>query len=233
MNINIKLTCPHCHSTSIVRNGKKRKETQNYLCKDCRRQFIADHERTYPGTCSWVPGMVKLMLVNGMSIRGIAAVLSISLNNVLHVLAQTEYTLKPHRKHYGTLEIDEFWTYIGSNENKLWLIYAYHRKSGEIVAYVWGKRDLSTAQRLRNRLRRLGVRYGAVATDDWNSFLSVFKQDKHKIGKKHTVGIEGNNCRLRHRVKRAFRKTCCFSKSLLNHKKAFDMAFHYINKGTL
>ncbi|MCP4648669.1 MAG: IS1 family transposase, partial [PVC group bacterium] len=37
--------------------------------------------------------------------------------------------------------------------------------------------------------------------------------------------------RLRHRVRRAFRKTCCFSKKLYNHIKAFDLAFFYINFG--
>ncbi|MDR1956966.1 MAG: IS1 family transposase, partial [Treponema sp.] len=45
------------------------------------------------------------------------------------------------------------------------------------------------------------------------------------VGKEHTVGIAGNNCRLRHRIRRAFRRTCCFSKKLRNHWKAFDMAF--------
>jgi hypothetical protein len=28
-------------------NGKKSKGKQNFLCKDCGRQFIGDHERTY------------------------------------------------------------------------------------------------------------------------------------------------------------------------------------------
>jgi IS1 family transposase len=50
-------------------------------------------------------------------------------------------------------------------------------------------------------------------------------------GKEHTVGIEGNNCRLRHRIRRTFCRTCCFSKKLFNHRKAFDMAFFYINYG--
>ncbi|MEM6299568.1 MAG: IS1 family transposase, partial [Bacteroidota bacterium] len=49
--------------------------------------------------------------------------------------------------------------------------------------------------------------------------------------KKFTTGIEGNNCRLRHRVRRAVRKTCCFSKSLVNHKLAFALVFFYINFG--
>ena len=52
-------------------------------------------------------------------------------------------------------------------------------------------------------------------------------------GKKNTVGIEGNNCRLRHRIRRAVRKTCCFSKCLRNHIKAFRLAFFYINFGKI
>ncbi|MDR1986342.1 MAG: IS1 family transposase, partial [Treponema sp.] len=32
---------------------------------------------------------------------------------------------------------------------------------------------------------------------------------------------------------RAFRKTCCFSKKLFNHLKAFEMAFFYINYGSV
>ncbi|MDR2927624.1 MAG: IS1 family transposase, partial [Cytophagaceae bacterium] len=47
----------------------------------------------------------------------------------------------------------------------------------------------------------------------------------------NTVGIEGNNCRLRHRIRRAFRKTCCFSKKMKNHLKAFDIACFYSNYG--
>ncbi|MDR1301476.1 MAG: IS1 family transposase, partial [Treponema sp.] len=39
------------------------------------------------------------------------------------------------------------------------------------------------------------------------------------------------NCRMRHRIRRAFRRTCCFSKKVLNHLKAFEMAFFYINYG--
>jgi hypothetical protein len=34
------------------------------------------------------------------------------------------------------LEVDEFWTYVGNKKNKVWLIYAYHRATGEIVSYV-------------------------------------------------------------------------------------------------
>ncbi|MDR2741888.1 MAG: IS1 family transposase, partial [Treponema sp.] len=56
-----------------------------------------------------------------------------------------------------------------------------------------------------------------VATDNWDSILSAFWEDKHEVGKEYTVGIEGNNCRLRHRIRWVFRRTCCFSKKLFNH----------------
>lgn len=52
----------------------------------------------------------------------------------------------------------------------MWLVYAYHRESGEIVAYVWGKRDLATARALKQRLKELRVTYDRIATDDWTAF---------------------------------------------------------------
>jgi IS1 family transposase len=45
------------------------------------------------------------------------------------------------------------------------------------------------------------------------------------------MGIEGNICRLRHRVRKACRRTCCFSKKILYHLKAFSLVFFFINYG--
>jgi IS1 family transposase len=123
------------------------------------------------------------------------------------------------------LEVDEFWTYVGKKSNKVWLVYAYQRETGDIGAFVWGKRDLKTTGALKKKLSDFEVSYGSIAIDDWDSFLTVFKGTNHLVGKKYTVGIEGNNCRLRHRIRRAFRKTCCFSKKMFNHLKAFNLAF--------
>jgi transposase-like protein len=152
MTITIDVNCPHCHSATVIKNGKKNNGKQNYLCKDCGRQFIPEHECAYNGTLSRVKDMIKIMLVRGVGIRDIGIILKISAGTVLKVLKSTKYRIKPKQNHYDCLEIDGFWTYVGKKENKIWLIYAYHRDTGEIVAYVWGKRDLKTARRLRNRL---------------------------------------------------------------------------------
>jgi len=47
MQTTIEITGPLCQSKNIVRNWKKAMGSNR--CKDCGRQFIADHERTYRG----------------------------------------------------------------------------------------------------------------------------------------------------------------------------------------
>jgi IS1 family transposase len=60
---------------------------------------------------------------------------------------------------------------------------------------VWvGKRDLNTARKLRKQLKRLLITCDTIATDDWDSFLTAFSEDRRLTGKAYTVGIEGNNC---------------------------------------
>jgi IS1 family transposase/transposase-like protein len=233
MKTTIKIRCPKCGSENVVRNGKKSYKTQNYRCKDCGRQFIAEQDRTYKGTRVGIGETIKRALVRGCGIRDVAVILLVSTGKVLRVLTESHYELKPKKTHYERLEVDGLWTFVGSKSRKKWLIYAYDRDTAEIAAYVWGDRSAKTANRLREKLIKLGVTYGRIATDDWESFVKTFAQDAHDIGKSHTVGIEGNNCLLRHRMRRIFRKPCNFSKILRNHFKAFKMTVHYVNFGTV
>ena len=204
---------------------------QNYLCKDCRRQFLKPGDYQQNGRRKDIPVLITRMLARGCAIRDIRAVLCVSFAVIYKVITGLRYDHKPLRDFYDVLEIDEFWTYVGRKGHKVWLIYAYHRRSGEMVAHVWGKRDTRTAEKLRRRLVRLGVRYGAIATDSWDSFEKVSGGGRHLTGKQYTKGIEGNNCRLRHRNRRFFRKTCCFSKKLRWHWKVFAAVLFYINFG--
>jgi hypothetical protein len=89
------------------------------------------------------------MTVRGIGIRDISVIEGLSIVKVLSVISGSCYTVKPKQHHYCSLEVDEFWTYAGAKKNKVWLIYAYDRESGEIVSFVWGKRELKTARTLR------------------------------------------------------------------------------------
>ncbi|WP_441375162.1 IS1 family transposase [Acinetobacter lwoffii] len=231
MRITLEIKCPACLSDSIKKNGTKVDGKQNYQCKICRRQFIGDHALSYQGCHSGIKTKILHLMVRGSGFRDIAEIERVSIGKVLRTLSQSKYQLRAQQSHYETLEVDEFWTFVGHKQNKQWLIYAYHRETGEIVAYVWGNRDLATAKRLKLKLKQLGVSYTCISSDHWDSFVTTFKECKQLIGKFFTVGIEGNNCRLRHRIRRGFRRSCNFSKKLENHFKAFDLVFFYINNG--
>ena len=231
MKITLQIKCPTCLSNNIKRNGIKVDGKQNHQCKDCKRQFIGDHALSYQGCNSGITGKILHLMVRGSGVRDIAEVERISIGKVLRTLSESIYQIQPKQSHYECLEVDELWTFVGNKQNKQWLIYAYHRESGEIVAYVWGKRDLATVQRLKARLKKLGVQYARIASDHSDSFITAFQCCKQVIGKFFTVGIEGNNCRIRHRIRRGFRRSCNFSKKLENHFKAFDLTFFYLNNG--
>jgi IS1 family transposase/transposase-like protein len=230
--IKITIVCPRCSSTNIVKNGKKSyKNKQNYLCKDCSRQFISDYCLDYKGCHSSINQRIKNMFVRGLGVRDIAFLEEISFRKILSVLVNCSTILSCKQAYYDCLEIDEFWTFVGKKSNKVWLIYAYHRETGEIVAWVFGKRNAKTARKLYKIMKQKGIKWSNLAYDNWRSFKKVFQNEPSLIGKEYTQGIEGNNCRLRHRIRRAFRKTCNFSKKEENHIKHFELIFHYINLG--
>lgn len=107
MKTTIDVICPTCGGNHIVRNGKKSYKPQNYLCKDCGRQFIAEHDRTYNGTTAGIEDIIKRALVRGCGIRDIAVILLVSIGKVLSILANSRYELKPKKTHYTRLEKSE------------------------------------------------------------------------------------------------------------------------------
>ena len=130
MIIKIILYCPDCQSAKIKKNGNKSYKKQNFLCKNCGRQFIGDHALCYKGCHSELSHKILKMLVRGVGIRDVAEIENISINKVLSVLVKSNHKIKPKQSHYDKLEVDEFWTYVGNKKNKVWLIYAYHRETG-------------------------------------------------------------------------------------------------------
>ncbi len=113
MTIKTILYCPKCQSTKIKKNGKKSYKKQNYLCKTCGRQFIGDHALTYPGCCSAIKKKIVKMLVREVEIRDISYTEDVSVNKVQSVLVNSLKIITPKQQHYDSLEVDEFWTYVG------------------------------------------------------------------------------------------------------------------------
>jgi len=129
MKIEITLECPSCQKTNIIKNGSKSyKNKQNYLCKDCGRQFIANHELDYKGCQKGVFEQVKRAFVRGCGIRDIAAIFEISTDTVLSILQKCRLKVEPSKAYYDSLEIDEFWSFVGEKKKKYGLYMPIIRK---------------------------------------------------------------------------------------------------------
>ena len=94
--IQITLECPRCSGVNIVKNGQKSYSgAQNYLCKDCGRQFITDHDKLGNGCKKGIDEKMVRMVVRGCGVRDIADIEGISIGKVLSVIDGAEMEIRP------------------------------------------------------------------------------------------------------------------------------------------
>ncbi|MBC6411055.1 MAG: hypothetical protein GDA42_11490 [Ekhidna sp.] len=58
------------------------------------------------------------------------------------------------------------------------------RESGEIVAWVFGKRNEKTVNALGCKIKTPGIKWGSLLTDNWKRLKRVFISTNHLIGKR-------------------------------------------------
>jgi insertion element IS1 protein InsB len=81
------------------------------------------------------------------------------------------------------------------------------------VAWVLGGRDTATFQRLYDKVKHL--EHCTFYTDDWDAFSKVLPNERHIIGKAHTIDIEHDNSNTRHHLGRFTRRTKVVSRKEL------------------
>ena len=107
-------------------------------------------------------------------------------------------------------ERDEMWSFVRDKSNQRWLWHAIDHRTGEVLAYVLGKRKDEVFKQLKVLLEPFGI--NQYYTDDWGAYERHLDEKKHHIGKRDTQKIERKHLTLRTRIKRLARKTICFSK---------------------
>ena len=60
-----------------------------------------------------------MMLVRVVGIRDVSEIENVSIQKVLSVLTKSNYVIRPKQTHYDSMEVDEFWTYVGEKKNKV------------------------------------------------------------------------------------------------------------------
>jgi insertion element IS1 protein InsB len=121
--------------------------------------------------------------------------------------------------------VDEQWSFVESKANRRWLWYAIEKRSGRVLAFVFGKRSDEAFLKLKALLSRVNI--SCYYSDDWGSYHRNLWEFEHRVGKSSTQDIERKNLDLRTRIKRLQRRTICFSKSEQIHDKLIGL---FINR---
>jgi len=220
------ITCPQCSSFNLKKNGKTGNKKQKYYCRDCRRQFITDY--TYQGCRREISSLILKMTLNGSGIRDISRVLSISTNTVLTAIraaAENLPRLRPPAK-AQTVELDEFWSFVGKKKNQRWTWLGLTSSTRRIGAVVHGRRTDANCRKLLRKYQN--SRIEQFASDDWQSYQKCVSAERHYIGKDQTQRIERKNLNFRVHLKRLARKTIAFSKNEEMHDAVLNL---YVQHG--
>jgi transposase-like protein len=82
----IRDACPECGSDRYKKNGHTRYGKQNYQCKACERQFVANAEERLISDeqCT----LIEHLLRERISLRGICRAVGVSLTWLLHFIVE-------------------------------------------------------------------------------------------------------------------------------------------------
>jgi insertion element IS1 protein InsB len=113
------------------------------------------------------------------------------------------------------------WSYVGRKKDQRWLWHAIDHRTGQVLAYVLGRRQDDVFPKLQTLLEPFGIT--KYYTDYWGAYTRHTDADQHHPGKRNTQKIERKHLTLRTRIKRLMRKTICFSKSIQMHDIVIGM----------
>ena len=110
------MQCPKCLSEKIVKNGWRRNK-QNYLCRNCNRQFINTYDSR--GYSNEVKKHCLTLYCNGMGFRAIERVTGVCHNTVINWVKQIGSQISQANYEIPeTCQVDELQTFVGSKKTR-------------------------------------------------------------------------------------------------------------------
>ena len=74
-------------------------------------------------------------------------------------------------------EVDEMWSYVGKKREPRWLWHAIDHRSGQVLAYVLGRRKDEVFLKLKGLLEPFGIT--KYYTDYWGAYTRHLDADAH------------------------------------------------------
>ena len=122
----------------------------------------------------------------------------------------------------------ETWSFVRSKKQQRWLWRVEDSATGQVVAFVFGRRTHATFRRLQAVLAAAGWAVAQWLTDAWGAYQVCLPAGQRQAGKKPLQRLERKHLTLRTRLKRLTRKTICFSKKQFFHDGLITLfIFHF------
>jgi insertion element IS1 protein InsB len=238
----IRDVCPRCKSSKYKKNGHIHTGKQNHHCHDCGRQFV---QCFVPYRISEdTRGLIKRLLVERISLRGICRAVGVGLKWLLGFLVQCVEALPDHLNIQPLpcdgdvmirrleVEADEMASFVQKKAHKQWVWIAMDAKTRQVIAFHVGDRSRRSAKRLWAKIPQAYRQHATFYTDQYVVYAGVIPAAQHraisKLARK-TNHVERFNNTLRQRVSRLVREALSFSKKLVNHAGAIKLFICHYN----
>jgi IS1 family transposase len=238
----IRTTCPRCDETDYKKNGRTHQGKQNYRCRRCGREFIRDLDRD-PVSLEQQE-LVKKLLVERISLRGICRVVNVSLGWLLNYLVglyerrpdHLNVRWEPMDNHVLVqrleVEADELLSFVKHQKNKPWWWLAMDVKTKPVIAFSVGDRSQRRARKRWKAIPEVYKQKAIFYTDQYAGYPAIIPATQPQAISKQfrkTNHIERLNGTLRQRISRWVRATLSFSKKLANHTGAIHYFICHYN----
>lgn len=154
------ISCPHCRSNTVRKNGSIHTGKQKYECLSCNKQFVEDPQNKI------VPDdtkeRIRRSLLERVSLEGICRIFDVSMPWLLGFMEKTFQSLPDDLNatviaendefEVAILEGDEMWSFVGSKDNDQWLWLVMHSATRQILAFHVGKRNKASGEALMAKL---------------------------------------------------------------------------------
>ncbi len=178
--------CPQCESQIFVRNGFNRHGSQNHLCRDCGKQFVANPKTNK--ISEETKSLVDNLLLERLSLAGICRVTGVSecwiLGHITELYQDVPddlgVTLPPDSEGImiSRVEADELWSFVGSKANKQWVWLALDVTTRQIIAFHVGGRGTKDAKELWNSIPSEYQIQADFFTDMHDAYRGAIPEDR-------------------------------------------------------
>jgi insertion element IS1 protein InsB len=238
----IRDVCPQCKPPKYKKNGHIYTGKQNHQCQNCGRQFVQGFAQYRISDDT--RALIKRLLVERISLRGICRAAGVGLKWLLGFLVQCVEALPDHLHIQPVtcdghvlmrrleVEADEMSSFVQAKANKQWIWMAMDAKSRQVMAFHVGDRSRRSAKRLWAKIPQVYRQQAMFYTDQYVVYEGVIPAAQHraisKLARK-TNHLERFNNTLRQRVSRLVCEALSFSKKLAHHIGAIKLFICHYN----